>query len=438
VSNVLKRLWMTRGALTVAFVCGALLGIAPRAGAQMPEPVERLSFVQAVARAVARNPTAALAAAAVLRAEAILAETRSGSRVQVNGAVTTTTLNTGVSFEGITVTPRNSVTATLDVRVPVYAPARWALRAQALEDRGVADLSAEETRRQTALATADAYLTIIALRQVVDANRRARDTAQAHFDLATELLQQGTGSRVNQLRAEQELSTDVGLVESAALALYRAQEALGVLVVADGPVDALDEPAFEIPADAGQIDDAAPLLVNRRDLRLFSGRLQSAERVLRDSSKDRQPLIEAILQPQVTYPSPFFTTTGSWRLLFQASIPVFDSGLRSGQRLERQASVDAARATLAGAVTAARSEARAARQTVASAARTLDSARAAADQAQQVVNIVNISFRAGAATNIEVIDAERRARDADTAVAVAEHALRRARLGVLIALGRFP
>ena len=56
----------------------------------------------------------------------------------------------------------------------------------------------------------------------------------------------------------------------------------------------------------------------------------------------------------------------------------------------------------------------------------------------QVVDIVNISFRPGAATNIEVIDAERRARDADTTVAVAEDTLRRARLELLIALGRFP
>ena len=54
------------------------------------------------------------------------------------------------------------------------------------------------------------------------------------------------------------------------------------------------------------------------------------------------------------------------------------------------------------------------------------------------MDITNVSFRAGAATNIEVIDAERAARDADTAVAVAEDTLRRARLDLLTALGRFP
>ncbi len=81
---------------------------------------------------------------------------------------------------------------------------------------------------------------------------------------------------------------------------------------------------------------------------------------------------------------------------------------------------------------------RTAREAIASAERFLASARAAAEQAQQVVDIVNISFRAGGATNIEVIDAERVARDADNAVAVAEDSLRRARLDLLTALGRFP
>jgi len=423
--------------LKVLGVLGVVVCVAT-ADAQVLQPSEKLTFAQAIERAVARNPNVMVAAAAVLRADALLAQARSATLPQVNGNVTTTTLNTGVQFDDITVTPRNSVSALLDARVGVYAPARWAARAQALDARGVAELSADETRRQTALAAADAYLAIIARRQVVEANRRARDTAQAHFDLASQQLQQGIGSRVNQLRAQQELSTDLGLVEASELALYRAQEALGVLVVADGPVDAADEPSFDVPAESEQSDNPQALLLSRRDLRLFTGDVKLAERVLKDSSKDRHPVVDAIFQPQVTYPSPFFTTTSSWRFLFQAAIPVYDSGFRSGLKLERQAALDAAQATLSGAVTSARSEVRAARQGIASALRAVESARAGASQAQQVVEIVTFSFRAGAATNIEVIDAERRARDADNAVAAAEHVLRTSRLDLLIALGRFP
>ena len=57
---------------------------------------------------------------------------RSATRLQVNGSVTTTTLNTGVEFEGTTVTPRNQLTASLDVRhADRTRRRRWARRAQA-------------------------------------------------------------------------------------------------------------------------------------------------------------------------------------------------------------------------------------------------------------------------------------------------------------------
>jgi outer membrane protein TolC len=402
--------------------------------AQTPTPTERVTFDEAIRRAVEKNPSAAIAAAGILRAQALMAEARSAARVQVNGTVTTTTLNSGVEFQGSTVTPQNQLTAGIDVRIPLYAPARWARTAQADDAQQAARLNADEARRQTSLATADAYLTIIARRRVVDANVRARGVAKAHFDYAHELLERGAGSRLNELRAQQEVSLDEGLVESSRLALYRAQEALGVLLVADRPIDASDEPLFVITDDIQNLE-AGPW---RTDLKLFATEQQAAERVLGDSSKDRLPYLEGIFQPSTTYPSQFFLPQNSWRFLMQLSVPIFDSGQRQSQRLERQAAVDVSRATSARAVTMARSEVRAAREAIASADRGLASARAAADQAKQVVDIVNISFRAGAATNIEVIDAQGRARDADTAVGVSEDTLRRARLELLTALGRFP
>jgi outer membrane protein TolC len=404
------------------------------AAAQAPTPSERVTFDEAIRRAVEKNPSAALAAAGILRAEGLLLDARSATRLQINGNVTTTTLNTSVEFDGTVVSPRNSLTASADVRIPLYAPARWARTAQAGDAKLVAQANAEEIRRQTSLATADAYLTIIARRRSVDANLRARDVAKAHFDYAHELLERGAGSRLNELRAQQEVSLDEGLVESSRIALYRAQEALGVLLVAGGPVDAADEPAFAVPAEIPALQ-AGPW---RTDLKLFATQRQAAERVLGDSSKDRLPYFDASFQPSSTYPSQFFVPQNSWRFVTTLTVPIFDSGQRQALKLERQAAVDESRATYARAETQARSDVRAAREAIASADRGLTSARAAADQAKQVVDIVNISFRAGGATNIEVIDAEGRARDADTAVGVAEDTLRRARLELLTALGQFP
>ena len=418
----------------------AFLAVGAPAGAQTAQttqPVERVTFDQAIQRAIERNPSSAIAAAGILRAEGLLDEAQANARLQVNGNVSTTTVNRPVEFDGTTVVPRTTLTGTLDIRMPLYAPSRWARRAQAEDNLNIAGLDAADVRKETALATAQAYLAVIARRQVVELNLRARETANAHSDLARQLEQQGTGSRLNLLRAQREVSAVESTIEGAQLLLYRAQEALGVLIVADGPVDTIDEPAFDVP-ETPAAGAAADVLAGRTDVKLFTAEVSAAERVLKDTRKDAWPYLEGVFQPQSTYPGQFFTPNNSWRALLQLSVPIFDSGRRAGQRTEAQASLNISKATLDRALTGASAEVRAARAAIGSSERALVSARTAADQAREVMNITNISFRAGGATNIEVIDAERSSRDADTQVAVAEQVLRLAKLELLTALGQFP
>jgi outer membrane protein TolC len=405
--------------------------------AQTPLPVVRVSFAEAIQRAQERNPTVAAAAASILRAEGLVQQARAATLFQLNANVVSTTLNRSVEFDGATVTPRSQLTATLTADMPIVAAAAWARRAQAEDTRTVAELSVADVKREIAFAAADAYLTILAARRVVESNVIARDTAKAHFDLATQLEQRGTGSRLNALRAEQQYSADSGLVEVAQLAVYRAQEALGALIVADGPADATDEPDFatqSLPAVAA----FSTTNLMRTDLQLLAAQRDASERIVRDTTKEWYPTVDALFQPSSTYPAQFFIPQNSWRFLVQANIPIFDSGLRSAERIQRRADVEQFSATLSRAVIDANAQVRAAREAIASGERSLAAARASADQALQVVNITNISFRAGAATNIEVIDAERVSRDSSTAVAIAEDRLRRARLELLNALGRFP
>src|ERR1051326_8257827 len=215
-------------AASTLLLCGRVL-------AQTPAPMLRVTFDDAIKRAIEKNPTVQAAASAILRAEGLVRQARAATRLSIAGNVTTTTLNTGVEFQGTTVTPQNQITASVTVDMPIVAAAAWARRAQSEDTKTVAELSVAATRRQIALATADAYLTILAQRRVLESDARARDTARAHFDLAAELERQGTGSRLNRLRAQQQLSTDETLVESARLSLYRAHEALGILIAANEP-----------------------------------------------------------------------------------------------------------------------------------------------------------------------------------------------------------
>ena len=419
-------------------LCAALLVpcLAGAAHAQTPPP-EAITFDEAVRRATTANPSVALAAANILRAEALIRQARAATLPAISAEASTVTLDDQREADGAVVTSRNTVSASVPVAMPLFAPAQWARRTQAEDARRVAESSADDVRRQVALATARAYLVVIGTRRLVDAQQRARDTSLAFFEYADERYKAGASSRLNQLRAQQTLSADEGLLEQARLALYRTQEALGVLVAADHAVDATEEPAFELPADGGPAA-TGPSIALRTDIRLFTAEVQAAERIVRDSSKEWFPNLTGIFEPVFQHPGSVFTPEASWRAVLQLSVPLFDSGLRTGRRLERQAALRQTQVRLDAARREAASEIRTARESLRRSERVLESSRAAATQAAQVLEITNVSFRAGATTNIEVVDAQRRARDADTAVAVAEDSVRQARLDLLDALGLFP
>ena len=69
-------------------------------------------------------------------------------------------------------------------------------------------MSTADIRKQIGVATAQTYLTIIAQRRQLEVNQRAREAANAHLDYAQRRLAQGAGTRLNELRAAQEVSTD--------------------------------------------------------------------------------------------------------------------------------------------------------------------------------------------------------------------------------------
>jgi outer membrane protein TolC len=206
------------------------------------------------------------------------------------------------------------------------------------------------------------------------------------------------------------------------------------LTAADAPVDAAGEPALEIvtaPADGSW-------LTARPDVQLFSAQVDAASRVYRDSWRDWVPSATASFEPLALAPAGLFSPSRTWRGLIFFDVPVFDGGTRRVAKREREIAVDTARIQLTEVELRARSDLRAAQFAVESTDRGLQHARLAAQHAAEVLKITAVAFRAGATTNIELIDAQRAVRDAETAAAQAEDLVRQARLELLVAVGRFP
>ena len=402
--------------------------------AQTAPPIEAVTLEQAVERAIKNNPTIAQATQGILRAEGLLQQTRAGSMPFANANLTTLVNSTERRFDDVVTSPQTQATISGQIGVPVLAASRWAATTQARDQVEIANLSTADVRTNIAVATAQAYLAIIALKREVEVIQLAHETSLAHLDYARRRLEAGAGTRVNELRAGQEVASNEARLETAQFGVHRAQEALGVLIAANGPVDSAGDPVFEIPASV----DEPGWMALRPDLRLFTAEERAADRVWRDSSKDWFPTGIATFEPSALMPASIFTSAKSWRFVVTFSQPVFDGGQRKGTRRLREANLNVSRLALTGLQIQARSEVRVAQEALRSSGRALASLRSAANQAGEVLKITTFAFEAGATTNLEVIDAQRSAREADTAAVLAEHALRRAQLNLLTALGRFP
>ena len=425
---------MCRG-LCAAALAAVVAAAAGTSSAQTERsPVERVTFDEAVRRAVERNPTIGQAEQAIRRTQALLDQARSVFRPTVSGNVGTTVLDAARGFDGNITQPRTQTSFGGTAAYPLLAASRWAAARQAADQVGIARISAEEARRQVALLAAESYLAVIATEHQREIAVRNRETGRALEEYARARLEAGQGSRLNHVRSSQELATGEGLVQQAELSVRQAQEALGIAIFADGPVDASGDPEIQ-PADAPRGD--AGWMAQRPDVRLLTAQVAAADRVVSDTWKSWLPTAIAGFSPQYVTPKGFFEPANTWRAFVQLQIPIYDGTLGAARRL-RIADRESAQLRLDAVKAQARSEVRFAEEAIERNRQIVAASRAAADSARDALGITEIAYKAGATTNVEVVQAQQTARNAEVQAALAEDRLRQARLDLLLALGRFP
>jgi len=422
---------------------------APALGAPQAPAIERLTLEEAVRRAVARSTTSLIADQEILRAEGILREVRAPALPILTGAATGTRLDSDRTATIVTLSPsgiptntavvqvpRQQLAASLILSVPLIAPQRWVAWSHAKEQVEIARASLEDARRAVAVATARTYISVMAQHRLVQITIQARDSAKAHLDDAQARYDVGSGNRLDVVRAAQEVSTDESQLALAESGLTRAREALGVLVAADGPLEVEEE--IQLPAPAAQEQALLDAEEKRPDVRASVLRTESARGVLNDSWTDYMPLLSAVVQPFYNSAPTISQPETGWAAQLVLTVPFYDGGARYGVRRERSATYEESKAELDGLLRQARSDVRAAFDGVQRADESVRSARQAARLAREALEMTMLAYREGATNDLEVVDAERRSRDADVAALVAEDTARQARIDLLSASGRFP
>jgi outer membrane protein TolC len=421
-----------------------------------PEPAplqlrpEKLNLTVAVRRALLHNPTTLTAQSEILRAQGIFEQVRSAALPTLTGNASLTRLDanrtslTSVGANGqvlpqaqsVVVAAQNQRAANLNLTVPLLAPKAWLQAAQAHDEVAIARYSLDDARRVVGVATARAYLSVMAQHRLVEINQQASIDAKAHLDDAHARFEVGSGNRLDEVRAAQELATDEANLAAAHENLTRSVEALGVLVGAEGPIEVDEDlvlPNPPAPNDALQDAETA-----RADVRVGKERAEYARKVVRDSYADYLPILSAVIVP--FYQDPALTTVPNtgWSAELVLTLPIYDGGARYGEHKQRQAAYDESKVALDNLLRQARSDVRTAFDAVKRSDESVYAARNAARLAREALEMTMLAYREGATNDLEVVDAQQRARNAETQALVAEDSARQARIDLLSASGRFP
>jgi outer membrane protein TolC len=394
-------------------------------------PTQAVNFDQAIALAMEHSSDARIAADEVIRADALLQESRSAIMPLLGVQAQYQQLEGDRFSHGFETSAGESFIGELTLTMPVLDFRKRADVQRARDNLEVEKATAATTRRTVAIDTGRAYLQVFTAERLIEVAELARQTAKAHVDFATNRTHGGIGTELDIVRAQSELATDEQDLELARTSLVQAEEALGVLTGQNVPLGSTSEPLFPDSPDVRAVASRADILAGQR-------RLSSAKWSRDAQWAEYAPTLS--LNGIGFYDTPQIDPTPAWgfQILAVLALPLYDGGYRGGLAQERDAVLAESREQLAQLERNASSEVRAGEDAVKHAREARDAAHRSADFATRALQLANIAYQGGTGTSLDVIDAERTARDAATQAVIADDGLRQAQFALLAATGHFP
>ena len=428
-------------ALIVVMATIHLGGAGRAAAAEQPAAADRapgprtVTWQQAWAIARKYNPRLDAAAAAVERAQAAARLARAAWLPALRAQGIYTRLDDDRILGERVLATKDAGNASLVLTAPLLDVQKWRDSGRAKDAVAAARDRAADVQRRLAQQLGASYLGVLLERRALEVTERAAATSLTQLEIAQARRAAGLGTRLEEVRAERELRDNLGRAAVGRAALAAAQEALGAVTGAGAPLDAADNlslPALpSVEAALGEVRGRADLAALAREAAIISAAVS-------DGWVDYLPTLGLTAQPFLQRPATPNLPAQGWQAQLALVLPLYDGGARPAAQSDRRARLTQARAALAEALLDAEAEIRASATALGHRQAALTEVEASARLADESLILARTAFQEGAGTQVDLIEAERSARDAATAVAVATHDRDRARLALLLATGRLP
>jgi outer membrane protein, multidrug efflux system len=317
---------------------------------------------------------------------------------------------------------------------PVFAPRAWYAVGTAHRASDAAQMTLEDKKRVLATNVAGALVAEIAAERVAELNRVGLGQALQRLALAHRREDLGSGSRLDVVRAEQDVDAARGAVVTGDEAARQDREALGIALGLSEQVGAA--PGLNIDGlvnDTGTGCKLVGTVDERSDLRALRTEVDIAARGAKD--------VWYQFLPTVTFQSTLASTNDAvaipsttWNIEGVLTIPIWDGGARYGELRQAKAEKDEAEQNLVVVRRAVIIQIEQARRDVLVAA---DSRRVAVDaetHAREVDRMTQIGFLTGQGTSLDLVVSAAALRQAQINRALRDFDLVRARIDALLAL----
>ncbi len=312
---------------------------------------------------------------------------------------------------------------------PLWFTIRGAGQAAAASEQGV-----EGARRTVQFGVAQLYYGVTSLKKLVEVNERLLEIAQRQEKDAEVRFKAGTIAKVGYLRAEIERARAEQDLKRARASYESAKIGLAVALDRDTAFEVVEPPEPPAAGDPAELEAAARKRPEVRSARLAADAAGS----FRDATTMTYlPSLGAFGRWQIANLGGFTGKSDSWAVGLGLNWTLLDGGLREAKLREGSARVAEAEAARRNAELKAVAEVKTALLDLESARANAIKAREQRDLAAENQRLVDVSYRAGAATAVEQADASAQLRNAEIAAATETLQAQLAALRVLQAAGEF-
>jgi outer membrane protein TolC len=396
-----------------------------------------LTLFEAIRLAQARHEDPRIAVAQLERAEAVRRQAFATllPRLTISGTYNRRANEVVREFNGESVAIQrfNALNSQAVLESSIFDARSIPLLRSAAESLRASELDAAEVRRALSFSVAETYFGVLGFEQLAGAARERLALADETVADARRRLAAGLAASGEVIRAELEQASSRVTLAETRRQVEVARLALGLLVVQpiDGPLE--EPPELAVPTGSDLPEKAAD---SRQDLEAAGHRVESLRQLAMEPWFRLFPALTLRALSSATN-EPGFGPATNWNIAVTLSWTLFDGGARYAEAAAADADVSAAmlstdklRRLIAHQVRSAQTNLEAARKTLAEAVTRAAVARRNSED-------VRIRQRAGLASALELADAAVSAFEADSGVVRQRFALRQSQLALLEALGHW-